>query len=179
MNKVNFINSGLIYGSLLGFLSIIITYASWVMGIETFTSVSFIAKFVPYMIIILIIGGLYLRKQNDGLLPFKDAIKFTFLSYVIAAVIGALSTYVLFNFIDKDLTEKVFQAALEKTKTMLEKFGAPQEKIDEAIQKAQKDKQDTSGMKVFVGLGVEIIWSFVLSMLISIIIRKEVKTELD
>ena len=177
--KVNIINSGLMYGVILGLLSTTIAYGSWTMGMETFTSVSFISKLVPYMIVILLIAGFQIRKQNDGTLPFKEAIKFTFLSYVIAAVIGAITTYILFNFIDKDLTNKLFQAGLEKTRALMEKFNAPQDKIDEAINKAKRDNQDTGIMKVFVGLGLEIIWCFVLSMLISIIIRKEVKTELE
>src|SRR5688500_15004734 len=98
-------------------------YGSWAMGIDTFINVTSIATFVPYIIITLIIAGFSLRKRNQNVLVFKDAMKFTFLTYVIVALITGIATYILYNIIDKDLTEKSFQIGLEKTRGMLEKFG--------------------------------------------------------
>ena len=130
--KVNVVNEGVKYGSICGLIAVLLMYGSWAAGLNTFVSVQFWGTFVPFIIVILILAGLQLRKQNDGILPFGQALKFTFLSYVVVAVITACATYILYNVIDKDLTQKSMQVAMEKTRLMMEKWGASEEDIAKA-----------------------------------------------
>src|SRR6478609_1380153 len=144
--KVNVVNEGIKWGCINGLIAVLIMYGSWAAGINTFVSVSFWANFCPYMIVILIIAGIQLKKQNEGLLPFSQALKFTFLSYVIVAVIGALGTYILYNLIDKDLTMKSVEAGIAKTQSMMEKFGAKEEDIEKTIKSMREEGTKGTGL---------------------------------
>lgn len=175
--EVNVTKEGIKYGVILGLVGVFLMYGSWAMGLDAFIKVTSIGAFVPYIIITLIVAGLNLRKQNGNILPFKDAMKFTFLTYVIVAVITAIATYILYNIVDKELTQKSFEIGLEKTRTLMEKFGASEEQIDEALKKAEAEGQESGFKKIFLGTGLGLIWDFVKSLLITIIIRRENKVE--
>ncbi len=174
--KANVINEGLKYGIVCGLVAVLITYVSWAMGLQTFITVGFYAKFIPYMIAILIFGGLQVRKQNEGgLLPFAQALKFSFFAYVVAAIIIAICTYILYNIIDKELTQKSMQVAIEKVRTMLEKFGQSEEEIAKAIKKTEESAKDTGPGRILLGSAFGLIWDFIVSLLIALVIRKEEK----
>lgn len=174
--KVNIVNEGLKWGCINGLIAVLLMYGSWAAGLNTFVSVQFWANFIPFMIVILIFSGIQLKKQNDGLLPFSQALKFTFLSYVVVALITAIATYVLYNLIDKELTQKSVQVGLEKTRAMMEKFGATEEDIDKAMKSGMEEGAKGTGIgKIFMGTGLFLIWDFVKSLLISLVIRKEEK----
>ncbi|MCW3073646.1 MAG: hypothetical protein JWP69_715 [Flaviaesturariibacter sp.] len=164
---------GIKYGVLNGLFALLIMYGSYFVGFEFFVTAQFTAGFIPYMMIILVIAGLQLRKRNGGYLAFKEAIKFTFLSYVISAIIIAIGTYILYNIIDKDLTQKTFEASLEKTRNMMERLNAPADEIDKTLEKMHGTNQVTDAKTIFLGMGIGLILDFVKSMVISIIIRKE------
>lgn len=173
--KVNVINEGVKYGSICGLLAVLLMYGSWAMGLNTFVAVSFWSAFIPYMIIIIIIGGFQVQKQNGGLLPYAQALKFSFFSYVIVAVIIALATYILYNLIDKELTQKSMQVGMEKVRSMMEKFGSSEEEIAKAMKKTEEGSKETGIGKILLGTGGVLIWSFCISLLISLVIRKEEK----
>jgi len=166
-------NEGIKYGLILGGLATLILYGTYFADINIFVNATFWSTFIPYAILILIVAGLQLRKANGGLLAYKEALQFTFLSYAIAAVITAVATYILFNIIDKELTEKSFEIGMQKTQQFMEKMGAKEEDIEKAMTDARSKKQDTGFKPVFLGLGMELIFGFVKALLISLIIRKE------
>lgn len=161
------------YGIINGLLGILLMYGSWAVSMQAFVSAQFYGLFIPFMLILLIIGGLQLRKSNGGYLSFKEGLRFTFLSYVISSLMVAIATYVLYNFIDTALTEKSFEIGLEKTRQMMEKMGANDEQIEKAIESANKSKQETSLKTVALGLGLDLIWSFVKSLAVTLLIKKE------
>jgi hypothetical protein len=64
----------------------------------------------------------------------------------VAAVIIAIATYVLYNIIDETLTEKSAQIGLEKTRAMMEKFGASEEDIEKTMASSAESMKKT-GLK--------------------------------
>ena len=174
--KVNVINEGVKYGIIGGLLFLLINFGAWGIGsTDTFVSVISISSFIPYLIIILIVAGLRLRKSNDNLLPFKDALKFVFVAYIIIALTEAVGNYVLYNFLDHELTAKVFEISKEKALKMMQKFGASDQQIDDSMKKMDSEARQTTFKTVFLGLGFAIIFNFVKSLLIALVIRKEEK----
>ena len=173
--KVNIVNEGVKYGSICGLLAVLIMYGSWAMGLNTFVAFSFWSAFVPYMIAIIIVGGLQVKKQNGGLLPYAQALKFSFLSYVIVAVIIAIATYILYNVIDKELTQKSMQVAMEKIRATMEKFGSSEDDIAKAMKRSEEGSKETGIGKILLGTGLGLIWDFCKCLLISLVIRKEEK----
>lgn len=171
--QVNFVKEGTKIGFINGGIALLLMYGSYFAGLDTFVSVQFISLFIPYMIIILIVYGFQLRKRNGGFLSFKEGLQFTFMSYVMATLLIALGTYILFNFIDKDLTQKSFDMGLEKTKKFMENMGAKPEEIDKQIGNFGSTPQKTGTGNIILGMGTDLIWHFVKSLLITLIIRRE------
>lgn len=175
--KANLINEGVKYGVICGLSAVLLMYGSWAVDISTFTSIMFASTFIPYMIIILLVGGFAVRKLNGGYLNFQEGLKFNFLAYAVAAVIIAIATYILYNLIDETLTEKSAQIGLEKTRTMMEKFGAAEEDIEKTMASSAQSMKQTGLKEILMGTGLGLIWDFVKSLLLTLVIRKEEKFE--
>jgi len=168
---INFIREGAKIGLINGAIALLLMYGSYYAGLETFVTVQFVSKLIPYMMIILIIYGFQLRKRNGGYLVFRDALKYSFMSYVVVAVLVAIGTYILFNLIDKDLTQKSFDLSVEKMKSTFSGLGMKEEELEKALGKREAQKTDLP--TIFLGTGFGLIWDFVLSLLVSLIIRRE------
>jgi hypothetical protein len=164
---VNFIREGLKIGLINGAIALLLMYGSYFAGMDAFVSEQFISKFVPYMMIILIVYGFQLRKRNGGYLAFKEGLQYSFMSYVIVALLVAIGTYVLFNVIDKELTKKVYDAMMVKMTNM----GMKAEELEKVMGK--REGQQTGLRTIFFGTGTGLIWDFVVSLIIAIIIRRE------
>jgi len=175
--EVNFRNESIKYGVIAGLLLATLHIGAWTMGTSTYVSVIGIESFTPYMIIIFLIAGFHVRKLNGGFLTFKEGMKFVFLAYVIVAIIEAINSYILFTVLDKDLTARVLEITREKTLKMMQNFGASAEQIKEATDKIDAEKKETSFRNIFLGTGMNLIWYFVKSMVIAIILKKEQKLD--
>ncbi|RXK86226.1 DUF4199 domain-containing protein [Filimonas effusa] len=161
------------YGIINGLIGILVLYGTWAAGMKPFFWAQLYGTVIPYMIILLIIGGFQLRKANGGYLSFKEGLRFSFLSYVISAVMIAIATYILYNLIDPALTQKSFEIGLEQSQKMLEKMHASEEVIEKTLADAQKKQSETSVKTIFLGLGLELIVCFVKSLIVTLFIRKE------
>lgn len=174
----NLNKSAITYGVITGLIYLVLTFGAWSIGnTGTFVSITGITTFIPYVIVTLIVAGIKLRKSNNNLMSFQEALKFTFLAYVIYALIEAIGNYVLYAVIDPDLTAKVMEITIQKTMKMMEAFGASESQMEEAMAKVDAEPKFTSFKQIFLGLGLALIWNFVKSLLISLIIRREAKFE--
>jgi uncharacterized membrane protein len=114
--KPNLNQTAITYGIITGLIYLALTFGAWSIGsTDTFVSITGITTFIPYVIVTLIIVGIKLRKSNDNLLSFQEALKFSFLAYVIYALIEAIGNYVLYALVDPDLTAKVMEITMQKT----------------------------------------------------------------
>jgi hypothetical protein len=95
--KPNIVKEGFKYGAICGLIIIIINYAGWAMGLNAYSQLTFWSRLVPYMIAIIVIAGLQIRKKNNGILAFGEALKFAFLCYVTAEVMYAISNFFTFQ----------------------------------------------------------------------------------
>lgn len=176
--KPNLNQTAITYGVITGLIYLALTFGAWAIGsTDSFVSITGITTFIPYVIVTLIIVGIKLRKSNNSLLSFQEALKFTFLAYVIYALIEAIGNYVLYALVDPDLTAKVMEITMQKTMKMMEKFGASEQQLEEAMAKVKEEPKHTSFKQIFLGLGITLIWNFCKSLLISLVIRKEAKFE--
>jgi hypothetical protein len=168
---VNFIREGIKIGLINGIIALLLMYGSYFAGLDAFVTVQFYSRFIPYMMIILIIYGFQLRNKYGGYLSFKEALQYSFVSYVVVAVLVAIGTYILFNLVDKDLTQKSFELSMEKIKHTFTSMGMKEEEIEKAI--GNKEVQKTDFKTIFLGTGFGLIWDFIVSLIVSLIIRRE------
>ena len=169
----NNIKQGVTYGIVGGLIFLALLFGLWAVGsVENFVAVTGVTTLIPYLFIILLVVGFKLRKDNGGLYSFKEALQFTFVAYVVFALIEAVGTYVLYALVDPEMTAKVIEIAIAKTMQMMEKFGASEAQIEETIKKMQAEPKVTSFKQVFLGLGLSIVFSFLKALILAIIVKK-------
>lgn len=171
--QVNFVREGVRIGIINGVIALVLMYGSYFAGLNAFVTTQFVGVFIPYMIVILIIYGLRLRRKNGNYMAFKDGLQFTFMSYIIAGLVIAVGTYILYDIIDKTLTQRSFEAGLQNTRSFLQNLGAKPEDIDKEIDKIGSAPKDTGIKNIVLGYGTGLIWDFIKSLLITLVIRKE------
>ena len=71
VSTVNFVQEGLKIGIINGIFALLLIYVPYYMGLNTFVNVQFVGNFLPYMMAVLLIKGLQLRRENGGYLSFK------------------------------------------------------------------------------------------------------------
>lgn len=124
-------------------------------------------------IVFAIFAGLELRKRQGGLASFKDVLKPVFVTFIIGCAIINIYQFVLYKFIDPQLTDAMKQYILESTEKALRMFKAPQEEIDKQLDELSKTNFNVSLAKSFMDFLKGIIFYFVIAAIISLIIRKK------
>jgi hypothetical protein len=79
------------------------------------------------------------KMENEGALSYGHALKTMLLTGVVGVAISTLFTLILTNLIDPSVTEKLTQMAVEASKSMLEKFNLPEDKLAEAMEKVEEE----------------------------------------
>ena len=175
--KKNAFNSGIILGTV-----------TLVLGIFTFyliTSTSniwmvFAAPIVLSILIPITIAVFFcigLRRKIGGFWTFKQAVTGIFIMFFAAYVIQAIGSDLLFaKFVEPQMVEKVDNAVLTATKTMMEKANTPQETIDTKVEEMQKqfdDQKNVTVGKTIQGIVISIIFRFVFALIFAAIFKKE------
>lgn len=163
------------YGSIMGVIGIVLTLlfyavdfsllADWKIGILLF--LIFIG-FVMY-------AGIDYRKKVGGYLSYGNAFKHSFITFAIGGLIGTIANIVLYGLIDPELPQKLTEVGLENTESMMSKFGAPQDKIDEQMDQLRETlPAQFSVFGLIKGYGIGLIIYAVLSAITALFIRKNV-----
>jgi hypothetical protein len=59
----------------------------------------------------------------------------------------------------------------------MEKMGSNEDDIEKAMKNSAESMQETGFKKIFLGTGLGLIWDFVKAMLLSLVVKKELKFE--
>lgn len=131
-------NNGLTYGIILGVISIVLTVGIYVVDVSLFvnTWVGIVMILVNIIIGFIIVSKT--KKQLGGIISFKEAFTVYFIAAAIGGLIGILTYYVLFNFVDPQAKQTVQELTIDMTVKMMEKFGAPSDAVEEAIVELEK-----------------------------------------
>jgi uncharacterized membrane protein len=107
-------------------------------------------------------------------MTFKEALVFAFLAYVIYEVFYAVATLVLFRLIDPELQQKVLIQIMESTRSFMEKFGASDTQIEDAMKSAQENSEKSYTIsQVLLGFGYALIYDFIKALIIALIARRK------
>ena len=161
------------YGLLSALLGIVMFLVLYLGGTKLFTSpIAYLGYIIP--IVFAVLACLKQKKNQGGYLKFGEALKTSFGVFVITSLVSSLFTYILMNFIDTEFAAAMKEYSMEVTEKMMKKFGASQDQIDQAIQKASEKDQFSIG-SVMIGFALGCIFWFIISLIVSLIVRKEKK----
>ncbi|MEM1321762.1 MAG: DUF4199 domain-containing protein [Bacteroidota bacterium] len=122
-------------------------------------------------------AGLETRSDMGGYMTWGEAMKPTFITYAVGTLIGTIFMYVLFM-VDESLPSLQYDSALASQQWIMESMGAPPDAIDQAREQMEAQMSPEqfepsllNSIKYYLG-GLA-IGGFILSAIISAIIRKK------
>jgi len=130
--------------------------------------------FIPLVvtIVIIVMAAKQTKKAQNGLISLKDAFIAAFITGVIVSVFSLVVQLLLFKVIDPDLPQAMEAQMIENTVEMLEKFGTPENVIDETVGEIQgtiKDAYTIKGMTMSYVKGL--FFQAFLALIIALIIK--------
>jgi len=130
--KSSAINYGLYLGAILSIISVVIyavnldLFTEWWLGIILFILV----------VVYGVVSALKSRKILDGFISFKQAFASYFITIAVGTLIATIIGIAIFTFIDPEAATYLNEQILILTKQTMERFGAPQEVIQTALEEA-------------------------------------------
>jgi hypothetical protein len=170
--KVNPWKSNLTNGLILGLAGVVYSLIMYFLNLSLNKSQGYF-----FMIIQIVLLYFLLKSYRDnflhGQIPFGKSVGAGVIICLYYSAIMAVFTYILYTFIDTGLSAK----QLAMAEDMMVKRGLPQDALDAAM--AMQAKFMKPGIMSFFVLLVGVIWGTVLSLLVSIFVKKEGNPLLD
>lgn len=170
--KVNVWSANLTNGLILGLAGIVWSLAMWFMDM-TFNQAQGYIYMVVQIAILFFLMKSYRDNYMHGQITYGQSVGAGVVIILYSAIIGAIFMYLLYTVIDPGLTDKQM-AFLEET---MQKKGIPQEAIDSGMA-IQRKIMKPQIMAPFSILG-SMFWGTILSLIISIFIKRESNPLLD
>lgn len=147
-------------GVLLAILSIIVTLGLYLVTPQSLTSFWFSILAFVLVIFFMVKSVRDYKAQNAGFASFGEALVQSFGTALVSGILGALFTYILYNFIDPGLGDLIKESMIERFESMEGMVG--EEAVEQMI--AGLDEQDFS-----MGLG-QVLSGTMMSMAIYLLI---------
>ncbi|MBK8055076.1 MAG: DUF4199 domain-containing protein [Saprospiraceae bacterium] len=159
------------YGMYLGIITILVQLVSYyVTPINVWMQM--LLGFV-IMIVLFYLAGKAEREANGGVLSYGQALKTTFLTGLTGTVISTLFSIILIQLIDPSLVEKLAEISVETARSMMEKFGMPEDQMAAALEKAEEEAANafTPG-KMLLQIVYGSIFVLIFAAIVSIFVKK-------
>jgi len=166
-----FKNSGVKNGILLGAASIIFSLVCYIINPK------WMLNGVAFLGFIIIIYFMYRsaaeeRKSNEGYLSFGEALKVTFLTYIIGNLLISIFTYLMFNLIDPSLNDVMREVSIESAEFFMSLVGG-EDQVDQVYDQMESQNVQMTFSMVFLNYLVSLIFpGFVFALIISAIMKK-------
>jgi Protein of unknown function (DUF4199) len=159
------------FGLLSGLVSILFLIILYMGGTKFFTSpLAWCGLLIP--IIFAVVACRKQKRENGGYLEFRQALKISFGVMVLSSLLYSLASYVLLNYIDTAFRESMLQATIEMTQKWMQRFNAPQDAIDKAIQELSTTNPWSLGRTIINYAWFCIVW-FIIALIVSAIVKKK------
>lgn len=163
-------------GIFAGLVSIVYSMILWFVNADLMFN--FLASSVVGLVILIFFmvrAGNETKLENDGFLTFKQALKPTFLTFVVASFLSMVFMYILYTFIDPTLNDLALEKGMEMSEKVARFLGANDEAIEqiriEGERQMEAGTQRGLGQYIF-GFAGSLIFGFIISLIVSAIIKK-------
>ena len=165
------------YGLLSGGIAILIFIVLYILGAEYFLSP--FAWISSYLLPVLfaVLGGIAIKRKNNGYLNFNEALKVSFGVLVITGLLSTLFSFLIFNYLDVAFADRMKQLTVEKAQEAMIRFKVPENEMEKALDKISEQDIYSIGSLTKSFAYVCILY-FIEALIISAIIKKK-KPELE
>ncbi|MFD2519065.1 DUF4199 domain-containing protein [Salinimicrobium flavum] len=162
-------STGITYGIYLGVFLILMTALAYAFDLSLFTKWWYGIISFALLITIAVIGVKKAKTVHAGShFSFKNAFTAYFLIVLIGTLIATLFSILLFSVIDTEAATTVTELTMETSRAMMEKFGAPEASINEALAEMQTNNQFSvmNQLKRFVfSLGFYLVVGLIIALI--------------
>jgi hypothetical protein len=153
-------------GGIYGAAMIALTVLLYIVSVEMLVDWKLLIIIIAISFGFNIYYGIDYRNSVGGYLSYGQAFIHGVVLLAVCGVVASIFSIILYNVIDTDLPARLTKISLEKTEEMLAGFGMPQDKLDEALAKAEEDAP-----KRFTTLGIitQFGWNFIFYAIVSVI----------
>lgn len=163
------------YGIYLGIALILITVLAYVFNLALMTQWWFGILILIFIITLSCFAVSKAKKTSTTLFTFKNAFGVYFLTVFLGSFISLLFSIILFNFIDPDAAQQITELTMKSTRSMMERFGAPEEEINKQLMAMQEN--NTYGIvNQLKGYAFQLAFFAVIGLIVALIFREKEKT---
>jgi hypothetical protein len=160
-------------GVISGLIGIGISIASYAGGVGLMTTWSFGITLLLVYLGVDIFLSLRIKKAAVEEISYGRALSAIMVFMMMGGVLTTIYTVILFHYIDPDLGQKMKDATIQNTAKFMEDMGAPQEKIDETIDKMKAEPADMNAAKIGKGVLFRLAYYLVFALIMAIFVRKQ------
>ena len=159
------------YGTIIGIFQIIFTVSLYMIDVKLMANwwVSIVATVIYLGLGVMSVTTT--RKMFEGYISFREAFSVYMLTVLFAGLIATVFSLLLYTVIDPNLPEVLTELVIEKTVGIMERIGAPDEQIDEAIKKIEESNPFSVG-NVALSYLYTIIFNAVIGLIIAAATKK-------
>ena len=159
-------------GLIVGLVGIIATYVLYLIGTDALLGAP---SFAIWAIMLGLIAyfATQAKQMNGGYFTFGEAFKHTFIIAMVSAVVGAVFTYILYNFLAPELSDEVKRITIERTEEMMESFGGGGEAMDAAMEQLENEDYSMTIGKILLQIVYAAVGYGIYSSIVAAIIKKK------
>ena len=168
------------YGFIGGFIVCIISMVSYLFYKQLFGSLTIQSIFgIAYfgLIIFIPVWGTVTCKRAVGKLTFQQAFLTSVIIIAITMAFSSVMSYVIPNLIDTDYPTQLHELVVKNTTETMEKFGAPDDKIEEALERIKLEDFQPTLLATLKSYGISLAAGAVLSILIGLFVSRPDKQQ--
>src|SRR5699024_841010 len=178
-NKVNLKKTAVLYGLILGIISIILGVMYMYFAKEITSSTSFYAATlfvnIVFPVAIAVFFILKLRRKNGGYWGYRTALEQIFIMLAVSVVLSTVGSN-LFNAAYPGLQEELMDNTRNLTIESLDSLGVEDSAIDEAVASIDEQREqigNISAGQMIKGIFISLILYFVFALILAAIFKKE------
>ena len=176
---VSIYNHAMKFGLILGIISIVCVILSYVIDLSFMASFKFIGLVLVIGLGMTIYAGINYRNEIGGYLPYSKAFIHGILVLAVSGLVSTVFNIVLYTIIDPELPQKLTDAIIENTESMMQRFGAPEESIEQAIEKMRGElPANFAPAGLAFGFVKSLIWYAIIAAITSLFVRKSEPVEM-
>lgn len=168
---MNNYNTPIRYGLLAGTIMVAFLLILYIISAERLASFLPMLAYLP-LIFLMIWGGITYRKELGNYKNFGHAFIAVLIISLIATFLFDTFGYLLYKVIDPDLPELVKKKAIENASAMMEKFGTPDDKVEEAIKRMQEQDYTPTLKSQLIRYGTSLLVGSLFSALIALFVNR-------
>ena len=167
--KSSAINSGLYLGIILAALTVI----GYAIDLSLFTQWWFGILLLMLVVIFGIVSSMKAKKLSGGFIKFKVAFTAYFIAILIGILISSVVSIVIFNFVDPESAVVLQDMIIENQVEMMERFGTPQEAIDQAMQKVEANGSMYSIGNIFKSIAFQLVGFSIVGLIVAAVVKRK------